>query len=381
MRFLIIVVVVAACLPLATAWGNLRNIWSKGDLTRKHFFTDSGSRIQFLATKKGGKYTCFYNTDSSSVMSRFNYTLRVTPKDFVVDLDIEEWKDQGCQMIAYYDAACSRYCVETDAFRLPVFSLSPVRRCFLWNENTALLGLVICCNGDLHLTNRTLDDIEEVSKFNVGFDVVLAEFMAPFLFLVDRHQTLYVYCPTIRHTIASYSIGNEIPITCFHPFATDDAFGFAMGFMNKTILLYTPTRKTTVHLPSVPKKVFMDYYKFVAVLEDGSSMVGDAQTGEIWFRLGKVCDPDYVTRLIATHRLLMIDGTRGLVVHDTEMNISPPHLPSLSRRLTKNDYMSPFMEALMRSPPSHGGKQIPRRIWNAMESINGSNTNNSTQKK
>jgi hypothetical protein len=295
---------------------------------------------------------------------------------FVADLDIEEHADTVHHVVAYYDIRASTHIVRASWLDAMgggplLVSDSPIKRCCLTHTSC----LVVTADGTVHhfvVGNET----SAVTRHYLGHHIYLAEYYYPYLYLVDASRRIHLYSHENERFIRNVGPPIDSQVRHLHSHPTHkrrDGVNVVAALHNGSVISFlvdpeTEKKETTALAFAFSPlgtgtilRIYADFYKCVALLEDGSLSVHNSVTGEFWYRLPSVCDPSFVTRLFVSHRILVTDGTDGIVVHDIDpsnvsamkkMDFSSHHVQPKTTTTTSS--ASVFLEALMKTPPVHG---------------------------
>lgn len=372
---------------LGSSWLHIKDKWRTGKFSTIKFPTKG--HIQHLTVKNGGRLTSFYNVRSRDVIALIDGKLSVPWKEishFVVDLDIEEYEDTVHHVVAYYDIRANTHVVRAswlDAWGggFLLVSKSPVKRCCLTHTSC----LVVTADGTVHDFEVGADDSSSVStRHYLGHHIYLAEYYYPYLYMVDASRRIHLYCHEEERFTRDIGPPMDSQVRHLHSHPTHSGKGahVVTALHNGTVISFilpeteqetkpataTPLGFTAGTIAGTTAKtilrIYADFYKSVALLDDGSLSVHDSATGEFWYRLPRICNPSFVTRMFVSHRIIVTDGTDGIIVHD----INPSNASAMKRMdfsasqhvesavaVTKTTSASIFLEALMKTPPIHGG--------------------------
>ena len=355
------------------SWGNFKNLWKTGQITKKTVL-DSG-RIQFLSLKKMGKCISYYNIEKREVVIKsatLNQTNLITPKDYVVDVDVELWNENIYNMIAFYDKKLLTYKVET-SYGVSILSKSPINRCFLYEySNDTLIGLIVINSGEIHKINRTSTECIH-QQVTLPTFVSISEYYSPYLYIVDSYNVIHIFCPRKTKVIFTLDLEYKSPIVHFfvHATLTPHEYHITVGLLDKTVHSFyihrgviRETSQLTLKMKHEIKKVYCDEYKCMIILENESLVCYDSINGDFWFDKEHICDANYITRFHCSHQSFIVDGTYGLKFYNVK-NINDDDMSQLND-MTKwitNTPSSPFLNALMKSPPYHKTHQQGNWSW------------------
>ena len=356
-------------LPIISSWSHLQKIWEKGNF-KKIGFREKGP-IQFLSLKKGGRCISYYNYKKKQIItknSNLEYTIN---RDYVVDLDVENWNDTMYNMISYYDTKKNRYITELTN-HLIFSSPSRIVRSFLFQHDIdVMFGYILTSNGEIFKINSTIDGNTTYHKFNISTSIQQAEYYPPYIYIIDGYNQIYIYCIKRDKIIYSFNTNYFIsPIVHFNvcPTMKPNEYRITVGLKNNMVYIFTMFKGKIVigsqinfSVPTTIKKIYNDLYKCIVALDDNSIHFYNSNTGELWYKLVDIYDSDYITRLYSSHRVFIIDGTDGVITYDIDpekKDININDMEGLSRWLKTNyesnniitKKKSVFMEALMKTP-------------------------------
>jgi len=370
---------------LGSSWLHIKDRWRAGKFSAIKFPTKG--HIQHLTVKNGGKLSSFYNARSKDVIALIDGKpsvpwKRISP--FVVDLDIEEYEDTVHHVVAYYDLRANNHVVRASWLEacgggFLLVSDSPVKRCCLTHTSC----LVVTADGTVHdfVVGADHSSSSSVStRHYLGHHIYMAEYYYPNLYMVDASRRIHVY----SHETERFSrdigpfLDSQVRHLHSHPTLSGKGAHVVTALHNGTVISFIvdlpKTEQETKTAPATALaftaagagartilRIYADYYKSVALLDDGSLSVHDSATGEFWYRLPKICNPSFVTRMFVSHRIIVTDGTEGIIIHD----INPSNASAMKRMdfsasqhvepvVTKTTSASVFLEALMKTPPIHG---------------------------
>jgi hypothetical protein len=175
------------------SWSNLKSTWQKGNFHIVRFPTHG--RVQHLTIKNSGKLNAFYNLDQKKVIVRFGgkevCLYRSLPH--VVDLDVDMNEDDLVphHVIGYYNTRIDAYMVHSSFKSDPLLvSPSPVKRCIVYQTNV----IVVTSDGRIHVFSNITETVYRLETFSCPNHVFMVEYYHPFLYMVDVHHNIHLYC-------------------------------------------------------------------------------------------------------------------------------------------------------------------------------------------
>jgi WD40 repeat protein len=338
-------------LGLLVSGFNLQNIWRKDKISYSYLYRDG--RSQYLSVKNG--CMAYFNIDVHKLFYYDNKTLTlqdVHRNNFICDIDIEKWNGDMFKLTSYYDSKRHQYIALFPFSDRFFHSVSRIVRCFLLPSEDHLLGVIVTANGEVFKLSYDHKYNITYSSTSLPFSVYMVEFYEPYLYIVDSHQQFHIYCPVLDKVILSKDF---LPSPVVH-FSVLSGKKMAFALLDQTvrILSMNDENNRVLKMEQPVKKIHIDEYKCVVLLEDGTLSVYDVNSGELWYEKKMLMDPSYTTRLHASHQSIYIDGHReGLVKIDSGQK-SIKELDDLAKWVNvkfSKPPPSPFLTALMNTPP------------------------------
>jgi hypothetical protein len=347
-----------SCGGLLAVGFNLQNIWKKDKISYSYLHREGTT--QYLSVKNG--CMAYFNMDTNKLCYHENNTIThqdVHRNNLICDVDIEKWNGDMFKLISYYDSKRQRY-IGLFPFSHDRFfnSVSRIVRCFLVPvSEDHLIGLIVTSGGEISKVSY------DNHKYNITYSsvalplfVYMAKFYEPYLYMIDSYQQFHIFCPVREKLLLSKDFLPN-PVLDFSVLS-DKKMAFAL--LDQTVRIYcmeennhTMVLSHVFRTKHAVKKIHIDEYKCVVLLEDGSLSIYDANNGELWYERKMVMDPSYTTRLYSSHQSIYIDGhSEGLVkIESGRKTIT--ELDDLTRwvNIKFSKPSSPFLTALMNTPP------------------------------
>jgi hypothetical protein len=239
-------------------------------------------------------------------------------------------------------------------------------------SNDTLIGLIVINGGEIYKVNKTSTEYTH-QKVLLPFFVSISEYYTPYLYIVDSYNVIHIFCPRKEKIIFTLDLEYKSPIVHFfvHATLTPHEYHITAGLLDKTVHSFyihrgviRETSQLTLKMKHEIKKVYCDEYKCMIILENESLVCYDSINGDFWFEKKHICDANYITRFHCSHQSFIIDGTSGLQFYNIK-NINDDDMSQLND-MTKwitNTPSSPFLNALMKSPPYHKTHQQGNWSW------------------
>ena len=336
---------------------NLQNIWKKDKISYSYLHRQGTS--QYLSVKNG--CMAYFNMDTSKLCYHDNNTIThqdVHRNNFICDVDIEKWNGDMFKLISYYDSKRHRYIAVFPFSHERFFnSVSRIVRCFLVPvSEDHLIGLIVTSGGEISKVSYNHTYNITYSSVSLPFLIYMAEFYDPYLYIIDSYHQFHIFCPVREKVLLSKDF---LPSPIIH-FSVLSGKKMAFAMLDQMIRIYSINDENMMVLNHVIKtkhpikKIHIDEYKCVVLLEDGSLSIYDANTGELWYERKMVIDPSYTTRLYSSHQSIYIDGHSEGVVKIDRGRKSVKELDDLTKWVNvkfSKPSSSPFLTALMNTPP------------------------------